>query len=125
MARSGWLCSGLRPRTGTLLSRLGGMVPTGEQMTNKASATVADLKGHKSTTALLTNGTEWVSIKRRALQTSAVNLDFALYFEISLASASPNDYAFKMAQRERRSVSITEQRGGFMYFPALHFMRCK
>lgn len=119
MARSGWLCSGLRPRTGTSLTRVGRMVLTGKQMPNKASTTAADLKDHKSTTTLLTNGT--VTVKRKELQTSVVNLDFALYFEISLATASPYDYAFKMAQRGRRSVSITERRGGLMYFPSSLF----
>lgn len=97
------------------------MVLTGEQVTNKASTTVADLKDHKSIAALLTNGTEKVSVKRKELRTSVMNLDFALYFEISLASASPYDYAFKMAQRGRRSASITERRGCMMCFSAFDF----
>lgn len=125
MARSGWLYSGLRPRNGTLLTRVGRMVLTGEQMTKNASTTVADLKGHINNTTLLTNGTNPVSVSRRELQTSVMNLDFALYFEISLASASPYEYVFKMAQRARRSASITERRGCIMYVSCVTLRSCK
>lgn len=125
MVRSGWLCCGLRPRNGTLLTRVGRMVLTGEQMTKKALTTVADFKDHKSIATLLTNVTKQVLVKRKELQTSVVNLDFALYFEISLASASPYDYAFKMAQRGRRSASITERGGCIMYFSGVILLTWK